>query len=278
MIGFLITPDTLRRGRNLLGCLKTSADRKGYETKEIRTYEPCDVLVFWGYGHAVRRAAAERCMGDGGHAISWDLGYWDRQSDRYHRKFRVSIDGFHPKPEMVMAGPIPSKLRWREARLPVNDVLYLSGHILLVGNGPKSVSAFAPDWAAKKSQELRQAFPGHKIIYRPKPNRAAETGVSHDGLSTEPIDEALRRASLVVCRHSNVAVDACRLGVAVVCDDGAAAAIYPQKLDDFQNQPGPETRLNFLRRLAFWQWSTYEAKEGAFWDWVQSRELLGDKL
>lgn len=76
-----------------------------------------------------------------------------------------------------------------------------------------------------------------------------------------PIDEALRGASLVVCRHSNVAVDACVAGIPVECDDGAAAALY-------RGNPNPtrEQRAEFLRRLTFWEWRPDEAAQA--WDWI----------
>ena len=47
------------------------------------------------------------------------------------------------------------------------------------------------------------------------------------GLSLPLIDQALTGCSLVVTWHSNVAVDAIRMGIPVVCRDGAAAAVCP---------------------------------------------------
>ena len=71
-----------------------------------------------------------------------------------------------------------------------------------------------------------------------------------------PIQELLRGASLVICRHSNVAVDACIAGIPVECEDGAARWLYAA---------GPvqpiERRASFLRRLAWWQWQCDEMED-----------------
>jgi len=71
-----------------------------------------------------------------------------------------------------------------------------------------------------------------------------------------------------VCRHSNVAIDACRLGIPVVCEDGAAASIYPSRLEDEAQQPSEEARRQFLHRVAHWQWSESEIARGAPWPWL----------
>jgi hypothetical protein len=71
----------------------------------------------------------------------------------------------------------------------------------------------------------------------------------------------MRGCSLVVCRHSNVAIDACIAGVPVECDDGAAFALY-------RNGPQPDenARREFLGRLAWWNWGgTRPPRRGDSW-------------
>lgn len=200
--------------------------------------------------------------------VAFDLAYWDRKGAA--RKYRVAIGGFH-SPEHVGGDRYRGPSRWKQSGLSIAAKGGTTdGPILLVGNGPKSTAVGASGWAAAKSRELRQAFPGRKIWYRPKPGRHGEPGVACDAVVTEePIDAVLGRVALVVCRHSNVAVDACRLGVPVVCDDGAAAAIYPRHWSD--EQPDLETRTKFLHRLAWWQWSPGECETALFWDWLKDQ-------
>jgi hypothetical protein len=84
----------------------------------------------------------------------------------------------------------------------------------------------------------------------------------------QPIDQALAGASLVVTWHSNVAVDAIRLGLPVICRDGAAAAVCPSDFRTTDPQPLPASvRDRFLANLAWFQWSNSEA--AAFWPWAQ---------
>ena len=80
--------------------------------------------------------------------------------------------------------------------------------------------------------------------------------------SESRIADLLKGASLVVCRHSNVAVDACIAGVPVICDDGAAFSLYRSN-----TSPTPEQRMDFLQRLSWWEWDRTEA--GAAWEFIQ---------
>jgi hypothetical protein len=269
----LITHATAPKGRGLLEAMLRGAGRAGVDACITRKApRPDALLMLYGLGGRDRfelgmKAAAE------GRLVSWDAGYWDRHYSPANRKYRVSLNGMHPTP-YVMRGPDPGAERWRQSGLSISpEVPRKDGPILLVGNGPKSNAIGAAGWTAAKARELRRRFPHCRIAYRPKPTGPNETGVDCDEIATGPIEDEVRRASLVVCRHSNVAVDACRLGVAAVCEDGAAAAVYPRTLDEYEMQPSYEQRVRFLHRLAWWQWSPVECETGAAWRWL--RTVLG---
>jgi hypothetical protein len=128
------------------------------------------------------------------------------------------------------------------------------GPIILVGLGTKS-RAYLKDfsWEARTLDALEARFPGRTVIHRPKP------GHPFDNLRCErdtdtPIAELLVGASLVVCRHSNVAVDAAIAGVPFECVDGAAFWLMGKPFT-------VDNRLDFLRRLAWWQWRVKEADQ-----------------
>jgi hypothetical protein len=249
----LITKATSHKARTFLNAIATC--------EVITQYKPCDVLILYGLGGDDRRQVAADHLASGKPFVAFDLAYWDRHA--VPRKFRMSINGNHPKG--VMQGPYPGAQRFESSALKTGNVADPSGPIMLVGIGPKSNAVGAAGWVKNKAKELAAAFPGRQIVYRPKPNKPHE--INHYPLSTGPIDAALEGISLVVCRHSNVAVDACRLGVPVVCDDGAAAAIYPSQLSDKDNQPDELTRLEFLHRLAWWQYSADEPE--LIWKWIK---------
>lgn len=262
---FLNSARAPKKGRNLINCMAKAAEEFGLKVSHSWTYEKCDVLITYGMGGDDRFAFCNDHIANGGKLIAFDLGYWDRNRSINERKYRVSLGGFHPS--MVMEGPRPPSTGFDKSGLTIARSSKLkSNNILLIGNAPKSIAVGASGWTAKKSKEIRTAFPNAKIIYRPKPKRPRENGVIYDAISSSPIESALKSCWLVVCRHSNVAVDACRMGVPVVCDDGAAAAIYPQRLEEYWNQPSYELRQEFLHRLAYWQWSANEAPK--FWNWL----------
>ena len=267
MLGVLITQRTHPKAMGLLEALNQS-----YQGRSVRIekYRACDVLVLYGIGGEDRKTIADKHIKQGT-LISFDAGYWDRALPLSERKYRVSINGPHPQ-KYIMQGPTPATSRYR---FTVHTNYNPNGPILLVGHGPKSVQYNARNWTRAMAAELRKAFPGKKIIHRPKPRRIAEAGIDNDGTSRGKIEDELHKYSLVVCRHSNVAIDACRMGVPVVCEDGAAAAIYPQ-LSDYRNQPDIKTRKDFLTRLSWWQWSIEEINEGKFWPWMERK--LADVL
>lgn len=260
-VDVLSTSLTPPRGRKLMQAVEKGALLVGHDA--ILTDRPRRsgaLIVLYGLGGSDRSMLAGRRD-----VVSFDMGYWERKGDDRH--CRVSIGGYHC-PDLIFKGPNPGGARWSKHALPIAANVEREGPIMLVGNGPKSEAIGARGWAERKSKEIRAMFPGRKIVYRPKPKRPHEPGVVCDAVSDEPIESALAKVSLVVCRHSNVAVDACRLGVPVVCDDGAAASIYPQQLGRYLEQPDMRRRVEFLHRLAWWQWSARECADGTFWKWI----------
>lgn len=231
-------------------------------------YQPCDFLFFYGWGGLDRQAII-----NGPHKgkpyCAFDLGYWDR-AGMQERSWRVSLDGFHC-PHLIGNSVCPDNgERRKRFKMNIRPAGGSSnGPIVLVGNAPKSQQVIEAGWTQKKSREIRKAFPGVRIVYRPKPGRPPEKWVSYDTVGNGPIQALVAGSRLVVARHSNVAVDACIAGVPVVCEDGAAACIYPHSLADWEQQPSVTERVNFLDKLAWWQWKGGEISNGAFLRWLE---------
>ena len=215
------------------------------------------LAMLYGPGAPEKLPQVRAHIARGGHVAMWDLGYWDRADGG----MRLAIDALHPTADQLALAPIGPGRRHFDLREDAAP----GGPILLIGVGPKSVYAYglgAPQsWERSKVESLRRRFPGRPILWRPKGRHAMpllDLQLRH-GM---PIEEALRGCSLVVCRHSNVSIDAAVAGVPVECDDGAAAALYA-------GNPAPtrEQRAEFLRRLSYWQWSRHEAP--AAWAWIE---------
>jgi hypothetical protein len=179
---------------------------------------------------------------------------------------RCTLNGDHP-PGYIREEPSD---RWDAQGIPLREDFNPNGPIVLVGMGRKAAELHAGRvlaWETKALQQIRATYPGRRVLFRPK--RAQ--GPILPGVPAAkggPISEVLKGASLVVCRHSNVAVDACIAGIPVVCEDGAARALYG---NDLKNPIAPDraARERFMRGLAFWNWKPCEA--GQAWTYLLSR-------
>lgn len=251
----------------LMEALASSGYARGLDVVCVRhgPITPNAVMVTYGLGGHDRFAVWQDHRRRGDRLIAWDAGYWGRKTE--DRCYRVAFDGFH-SPQMIMRGENPGPYRWNESGLQITNRYHPDGDIVLIGNGPKARAIGADGWTAAKSRELRAKFPKRRVLYRPKRNIIERGVISHGVEADASIEKVLKDASLVVCRHSNVAVDACRMGIPVVCEDGAGLAIYPSRLEDEAKQPSAETRAEFLHRLAWWQWSESEIERGEPWPWL----------
>lgn len=221
-----------------------------------------DVLVFWGPGAPDRAAVMRRHVANGGHALALDLSYWQRD-----RKFRVSVDAAHPQ-AWVLRRDWPAA-RLAGDRITVADRWNPDGPIVVAGIGRKARVQYGDAveiWERQMIAAAQARWPDRQVLYRRKQLDAPVP----DGMaltSDRPIEDVLVGASLLITWHSNVSVDAIRLGIPVICHDGAAAAVCPSFFDN--EDPSPLTvgvRDRFLRNLAWFQWAPNEARQ--FWAWV----------
>lgn len=208
------------------------------------------VLIAYGAGAPATADIVAKHVQAGRPAICWDVGYWGRS-------FRFAIDGHHPK-----ALPVPPADR------PIPDLREdydPSGHIVLIGLGPKS-RYMDSEWEYRALAKIQEHYPGRRIVYRPKPNREfMPLPVETDNNSS--IECVLRGASLVVCRHSNVGVDAAIAGIPVVSDMGTPTLLYGSDIAK-PKHPTREQRETFLRALAWLNWQDGEAKSQLLLSWI----------
>lgn len=248
----LIDPPLMLKAEKFMNALRSNLPPGG----EVQTSYKGDkrVLVLYGPGAPRRLAIIRKHRAAGGRVAMWDLGYWDRKHG-----MRLAVDHLHPSAEhlaMAPEGPGRREFALRNDADP-------AGPVLLVGLGPKSCVAWGlkpMQWEREKLADLWNRFPRREIRWRPKGEESvalAGTTLTH-GM---PIEEALKGCSLVVCRHSNVAVDACVAGIPVECEDGAALALYRGNPN-----PSPAERAEFLRRLSWWEWRRSEPE--AAWSWI----------
>lgn len=241
----------------MLKAIAQAARDAGDEVVETRSFQGgSDCLVLFGVGAAVHDQARRSQLKRGGHALTFDLGYFGRA--KYTGFLRASVDRDHPQHLLDRTAPDPS--RWERHGIALREDANPDGYILLVGLGPKARSYLgAADWEQRTLSSLRARFPNRTVLHRPKPKHEFPKLHCERDADT-PIEVVLRGCSLVVCRHSNVAVDAAIAGVPFETEDGAAAWLAQRPFT-------PANRLDFLRRLAWWQWQATEAP--AAWSFLK---------
>lgn len=266
-VEILTDKNMVRRGAEMIQAMIKSAP---VEIKVRDHYVgDCEILMTYGTGHPIRRPWWKAHRAAGGRCIGWDLGYWLRKEATTFR-MRATIDEDHPH---AMIRP-ESPQRFDDDHLKLRNVYRKDGHIILVGLTRKSNVSYKSEpleWERRQYKRLLGIYPGRPIIFRPK--RAKDpTPPGVRVMVRQSIEELLQDAALVVCRHSNVAVDACFAGVPVVCEDGAARAIYGSDLAK-PRVPSEAERREFLRSLAWWQWKPEEAPEA--WTYLLDRIRSG---
>ena len=239
----------------MLSALAIAIRQDGAELVETSAYRGrSEYLILYGVGAPVNDAARKAHVKSGRPVLMWDLAYFDRL-----RYLRCSIDHDHPQSLLDRTTPEPS--RWQELRISLRETYDPNGHIVLVGLGAKSRSYLhEQEWEMLRLRELRKRFPGRAIVYKPKPGSPVLKLDCEFAAQSAPIEDVLNHAFLVSCRHSNVACDAVVAGVPFECSDGAAMWLRDKSYTR-------ENRLDFLRRLAWWQWRADEAKYA--WEFVQ---------
>lgn len=252
------------RAADLFRALAASATAAGIRLRESDRYVGgADWLLLWGPGAPARAEILRRHVATGGHVLAFDLAYWQRQ-----QKVRVSFDAAHPQ-RFVMKKTLPPDRFLNDGVTLTND-WDPNGPIVIAGLGPKALVQYGKSQIAEWEGDMMRACLARwarPVIYRPKKDENEvpvwATHVARGGL----IEDVLRGASLVITWHSNVAVDAIRMGIPVVCRDGAAAAVCPSELPQEPNPLTPAVRDQFLANLAWFQWRPDEAK--ALWRFAQ---------
>jgi hypothetical protein len=219
-----------------------------------------DVLMLWGPGASDRADPMRRQQADGGIVVACDLAYWDRD-----RKFRVSINAAHPQ-AWVMRRDWPDS-RVRADRIARGNAWRSDGPVIVAGIGEKAHAQYGRSdvhaWEREQIASAERA--GCCVRYRPKKHAANPFRVDTLPFGI-PIDRALQGASAIVTWHSNVAVDAIRMGIPVVCRDGAAAAVGAPEWTPGLQPIAPELADRFLVNLAWFQWAPSEAAQA--WAWL----------
>jgi hypothetical protein len=229
--------------------------RAGWKVVETNRYAgQSDWLVLWGAGDPAMNAARLAQVAEGRKVLIWDMGYFKRGklTEGY---LRGCINDDHPQRLLDLAPADAS--RWKALGIELQELADPNGPVILVGlsNKYRTYMGIAK-WELKMHETLKKRFPSNRIIFRPK-KRSIPLQIVCNTDVREDIFDVLRGAALVVTHHSNVAVDATIVGVPFETEDGAAIWLAKRPFTI-------ANRLEFLQRLAWFQWRVDEADEA--WD------------
>lgn len=269
MIALMVTIELLsfatlsQRALSVYRALQAAVPAQVRLLTTTRYHGDSQLLMLWGPGGPDRFAPMAAQLAAGGHVLALDLPYWQRD-----QKFRVSIDAPHPQ-RWVMRRDWPGS-RFTADRVAVENRWNPTGPIVVAGIGRKArvqYGAAVDQWETQMMASAARRWPDRPVLYRQKQADAPAPAGARLLSTTRPIEEILAGASLLITWHSNVAVDAIRMGIPVICHDGAAAAVCAPTFG--VEEPAPldaPIRDRFLRNLAWFQWAPGEAS--ACWRWL----------
>ena len=249
----LIDAPMAQRGKRIMQAMSACAPAGSAVTQAYTGRHK--LLMMYGAGTPSRQSAMKAHRKRGGRVVLWDLGYWGRDEC-----MRLSIDGMHPTAEQLA---VSESCRFNPG-FTLREDASPAGPILIIGLGDKSAQMLGlpfMSWERATLERLRNQFPGRSFAWRPKGRKQTPLGnvpLRH-GM---PIEQAMRGCSLVVCLHSNVAIDACVAGIPVMCEGGAAHALYSGNPN-----PSRHERAQFLARLSWWNYEPSEAPKA--WAFIQ---------
>jgi hypothetical protein len=264
------------RGRLMMTALLSSGKAAGVLATRTETYKGFEpVLITYGLGDPSRFDAFKRHRAKCGRTVICDMGYWARKSGRNSDCLqRFAIDAMHCDATVFDAPADGSRLQKYGAG--AKDFYNPNGPIVLIGQGPKGCTNSGHklgEWEALALQVIRRRWPDQRVWYRPKvkangyPNVPGVDHVTADGT----IQSVIHGASLVVCQHSNAAIDAIVAGIPVLAEAGAAVAVTGAGLEAEPRIIPISERQRFLEALAWWQWTPDEATDGLVWPFLKER-------
>lgn len=247
----LIEPGMTPKGCRMLEALAACAPRPC--TVVDKPSGHAKVLVIYGVGHPGRKLLAEQHRARGGRLVLFDIGYFAQQA--FVGAMRFSIDRPHPSPNLLDLAPADGS-RWAALKIQLRDDFDPKGPIILAGLGQKTKAILPPGqkaWEEQAFQQLRKRFPGREIVFRPKPRSLPYPQLPCRIDAASPIEAVLKGASLVVVKHSNMALDAAVAGIPFEAEDGAARWLVGKPYT-------PANRLELLQRT---MWFNYHPSEAA---------------
>lgn len=242
-----------------------SAIKKGWPKNSVKN---ASIIFRWGQ---------KTLFPDDKNIVIFDCGYFSREySEKRNRHFRLSINETHP----TKLPPAPGD-RWQKHGIQLEDLFDPNGHVLLIGRGGKTRKAQGikgENWEQDAFKKIMKILPESKVIYRPKKNTADRIKGAKLASPQSTIRDLCQGCSLIYTQRSNVGNEGLVYGIPVVTEGGPAADICSNRITPGMEPLSHDMRLEFLHRLAYWQWSYEEIERGDIWPWLLDQIKLRSKF
>ena len=269
--------DGNKRSRILAEAAYSGLRRAGYRPtvkSSIHYNGPqADFAVFYGLSMGLDRVMKEYPL-----SVYIDLGYWKRRlRSRYDGYHKVIVNGRHPTDYFQQKKHNHNRLK--DLNLDIKPWRKNGNHILVAAMSDKAARAEGlahTIWERDIINQIKRKT-DIPILFRPKPNcmrTRAVQGTTYD----KGVDLSVRldSAHAVVCRQSNVAVDAIVAGVPVYCEKGVGVSLSMGSIDQIADPPMPsdEDRMQFLADVSWTQFTTHEIGIGLPFNHLREEGLL----
>ena len=238
--------------------LKRGIESAGGSVRFSQKPDGSDVHVFWG----LRRHWGREALDLGKPSILVERAYL---GDRF-KWFMLGWNGLNGMADFRNRDvPDDRMQRW----LPLLKPWKSGGdYALVVGQVPGDSSLQGMDihrWADSVIPKAREMF--GRVVYRPHPN-VVKRGLPNPRAATEidslPLGESLERASVCVTYSSNTGVDAVLAGVPTIYH-GDCSMVKDVAVKGLSSDLVTPDRHEWLRRLAYTQWTAEELADGSAW-------------
>ena len=248
-------------------------DRPVMKLAQQYTGPNSDYGVFYGLSNGLKRILD-------GHpcALYADLGYWKRRlHSRYDGYHKLILNARHPID--YFQNRKHDLTRLRDLGLNIKPWRRNGNHIIVAGMSDKAArfEGLVPgQWERDIIAKLKK-ITDIPITYRAKPSCMRTRAIPGTTFNRElDLDKQLASAHAVVCRQSNVAVDAIVAGVPVYCEYGVGKALSMGDIKEINDPfiPTDEQRLDFLADVSWTQFSTHEIATGLPFQHLKDEGLI----
>lgn len=286
-IGLVVTKNT-PAGYVLIGSCAEVLKKLGIQitiisnNKEAQRIDLLDLVVqvCWfspnvtkSHQSSLRYIVLEKCQ-----KFRKNILVFDASFTGHKHYYAVSINGI--KGYGTYLGNHEDDLRWKKLDLNLSDYRKTGRYIVILGQTRYGTSTYDINVFDEYDEAIRKLLKVSKyaILFRHHPKvfkkRAEIYKNSHIQFAHhEPLEQVLKNTYAAVYYNTNASIFALIYGIPIfsLSQSGIAFEVSNKNLNNI-NSPKYFDRELFFNKIAYWQWSLDEIKDGTFWKYILKYE------